>query len=530
MAARRLLVLVVLFCFAHSIEMSLLSYGENHWYYFEDPFEHFERFSTCLLLRYSPLNAFSHLARSRKKYIEAVRMLNKLTKRKDTLLLRCGDVEQNPGPCATQNKSMKSKSLKILHLNARSILCHLDDIQCLVNSKRPDILAICESWLSPTITDAEISLPGYSVHRADRSRSGGGVAIYVSDHLSVSPLSCGVTYGDVEALWLSISSFKSSLSCFAFGCMYRPPSAPSSSVSDLCSIMEFMLLSHKHVVACGDLNIDTSDSNHPFTRSLLNFMTSRHVSCPISHPTRISKSRCSVLDHFLTSSNVPISHSSVINWPISDHLPIVLCINWSIPNPPFKTVTRRSSKNFDPSSFNEDLVAVPWFLVELFDDVDDKVFTFNSLYNGVLDSHAPVKTVRVKKNCAPWISRSIRQEMDGRNKLLRKFLRTKSTSTWNEYKCQRNLVVQLQRKAKINYFHRLISKNSPPTTLWNTLKSLLPPSAQTSTWNALGSDHTSIANSLNEHFVSVCSSTPSLSSLLLFLLPFHNPIPVSHHS
>ena len=190
-----------------------------------------------------------------------------------------------------------------------------------------------------------------------------------------------------------------------------------------------------------------------------------------------------MLDHFLASSDVPISHSSVINWPISDHLPIiVLFIDWSIPNPPFKTITRRSFKNFDPTSFNEDLAAVPWFLIDLFDDIDDKVLTFNSLYCGVLDSHAPVKTVRVKKNCAPWISRSIRKEMDRRNKLLKCFLRSKSPSIWDEYKRQRNLVVCLQRKAKIEYFHRLISKNSSPTTLWNTLKSLRSPSTQTSSF------------------------------------------------
>ena len=439
-----------------------------------------------------------------------------------SLLLLSGDVELNPGPAcpdgapnrtsAAKRSKLASvkKTLKIIHLNARSILRHLDDVQCLVTLQRPDIVAVCESWLSPSIIDAEVSLTGYSLYRSDRSRSGGGVAVYVIDHLSVSQISSGASCGEVEALWLSISSFKSSLSSFAFGCMYRPPSAPSSSVSDMCNILESMLLSHKHVVACGDLNIDTSDSTHPLTKLLLNFITSRSMSCPISQPTRISASRCSVLDHFLTSSNVPISHSSVLNFHISDHLPIVLSIDWIVPDPPFKTITRRSFKNFDASAFNEDLNSVPWFILDLFDDVDDKVLAFNSLFGGVLDCHAPMKTVRVKKNCAPWISRSIRKEMDKRNKQLRRFLGSRLPSAWNEYKCQRNLVVNLQRKAKIDYYHRLISKNTSPATLWNTLKSVCPLSNHASNWDPLGSDHTSIANSLNDHFVSVSSSNVSL--------------------
>ena len=92
-------------------------------------------------------------------------------------------------------------------------------------------------------------------------------------------------------------------------------------------------------------------------------------------------------------------------------------------------------------------------------------FAFNSLFSGVLNCHALMKIVCVKKNCAPWISRFIRKEMDKR-KLLGRFLGSKSSSAWNELKCQRNLVVGLQRKAKINYFQHLISKNTSPATLW----------------------------------------------------------------
>ena len=333
--------------------------------------------------------------------------------------------------------------------------------------------------------------------------------MYVVDHLSVFTLSCDVSSGAIESLWLSISSFKSSPSSFAIGCLYRPPTAPSSSVSDLCFILESMLLSHSHFVACGDLNIDTSDSSHPHTRSFHNFISSRHLLCPISSPTCISDSRSSVLDHFVTSSEVPVYHSSVINWPISDHLPIVLLIDWSVPEPTFKTITKCSFKKFNHDTFNEDLTAVPWSLVDLFDDIDDKVFIFNSLFGAALDYHTPMKTVRVKKKCSPWISRCIRKEVDKRNKLLRLFHKSRSKSSWDDYKHQRNLVLGLQRKAKVEYFECLISKNATPSTLWRTLKSTLPQSVSSS-WNALGPDHVSIANSLNDHFISISSSKPSL--------------------
>lgn len=60
----------------------------------------------------------------------------------------------------------------------------------------------------------------------------------VVDHLSISTLSYGDSSADEEALWLSISSLKSPLSNFAFGCLYCPPRAPSS-IS--CFILQSML-------------------------------------------------------------------------------------------------------------------------------------------------------------------------------------------------------------------------------------------------------------------------------------------------
>jgi hypothetical protein len=150
--------------------------------------------------------------------------------------------------------------------------------------------------------------------------------------------------------------------------------------------------------------------------------------------------------------------------------------------------------------------------MNLFDDVDDKVFVFTSLFTDTLSYHAPIKTVRVKKNRAPWISKSIRDEMDKRNKLQKRFLSTRATSDWDEYKLQRNLVVALQHKAKIEYFRNLISKNASPTSLWNTLRNALPLSTSSHNWNSLGSDINSIANSLNDHFVNISSSNSSLPS------------------
>ena len=43
-----------------------------------------------------------------------------------------------------------------------------------------------------------------------------------------------------------------------------------------------------------------------------------------------------------------------------------------------------------------DLSEVPWSIIETVKDSDDAVFLWVSLYKGVADEHAPIKTRQVK--------------------------------------------------------------------------------------------------------------------------------------
>ena len=144
-------------------------------------------------------------------------------------------------------------------------------------------------------------------------------------------------------------------------------------------------------------------------------------------------------------------------------------------------------------------------MVDLFDDIDDKVSVFNIL----LEVYAPIKSVRGKKNPAPWILKPIQDEMDRRNGLLKLHRRNSSSFLWAQFKAQRNHVVFLQRQAKKEYFLRLTSTKTHPSTLWKSLK-LDCRNDQMDCWSSLNTDHNTIANALNDHFVSVSSkASPS---------------------
>ena len=112
-----------------------------------------------------------------------------------TLLLRCGGVERSPGPVAPAKKKQKKQKmgfLMVIHVNTRSLLRHLDDVAALIAAEHPHIIALSETWLDASVTDAEIHLLGYSLFRFDRYRCSGGIAVFCVNNVIRSLLNCGV--------------------------------------------------------------------------------------------------------------------------------------------------------------------------------------------------------------------------------------------------------------------------------------------------------------------------------------------------
>ena len=87
----------------------------------------------------------------------------------------------NTLPNVLNNTENSRNRIKLFHLNAQSIKSrnHIIQIRELVVNKKMDILAISESWLNSSTSNAEVEIIGYKLHRLDRlHKKGGGVCIY----------------------------------------------------------------------------------------------------------------------------------------------------------------------------------------------------------------------------------------------------------------------------------------------------------------------------------------------------------------
>ena len=73
--------------------------------------------------------------------------------------------------------------IKFGSLNVRSLVRKMGDIVTLLHCSDLEYLGLSESWLNFSISDNEIAIPGYTVHRFDRDagnamRGGGGLVVY----------------------------------------------------------------------------------------------------------------------------------------------------------------------------------------------------------------------------------------------------------------------------------------------------------------------------------------------------------------
>ena len=91
-----------------------------------------------------------------------------------------------------------------------------------------DVLALNETRLDENISNQDMFIQNYDLIRADRSRSGGGVCLYVKNSINYLNELVG---DNLEAIFMKV--FKPSSASFIVGAIYRHPSAFVDSFSNI---------------------------------------------------------------------------------------------------------------------------------------------------------------------------------------------------------------------------------------------------------------------------------------------------------
>ena len=129
-------------------------------------------------------------------------------------------------------------SLTVSSFNARSIFPKFEELCLILSVHNPDIICICETWLTPDILDPEIFLPNYSLFRKDCFlKMGGGVAIYAKACLSPLITSLPASSPTIEFILISINYLNVK---YFIGCFYHSPNHPQDSLHLLDVLSSFL--------------------------------------------------------------------------------------------------------------------------------------------------------------------------------------------------------------------------------------------------------------------------------------------------
>ena len=118
-------------------------------------------------------------------------------------------------------------------------------------------------------------------------------------------------------------------------------------------------------------------------RNLLDLMEIFGLDCLITKATRKMKTSETLLDLILTSNKKKTLVSDVVDTQISDHS-LVFTILRSRARSKIALSYAGSFKNFNRDKFIQDLQMAPFSIVDVFDEVDDKLYALNGLWTIVL--------------------------------------------------------------------------------------------------------------------------------------------------
>ncbi|KAJ8018258.1 LINE-1 reverse transcriptase-like [Holothuria leucospilota] len=409
-----------------------------------------------------------------------------------------------------QFECFNQKGLHFIHLNVRSLIPKLSELKLLAVRTKATIIALSETWLDDSVTNAEISIEGYSVLRRDRNRNGGGVCLYVSNKVAFNfrlDLNCDQT----EAVWVDLLLPKSKpitvCSC------YRPPddynfiSALEVTISHIRADCELIIL--------GDLNIDFLRKTGPLYDKLNCLLSTFACKQVIDSPTRVTDSCSSLLDHIICNNDNKLSQSGTISIGLSDHF-LIYCTRKRAHKKQVShhhnTIKVRSLKHYSKQSLVTAITTTDWSEVYC-SDVDKAWCVFKRIFTGLIDNIAPIKEIRLKKRTEPWMTSEILDSIRLRDQLLHRFKRDRNQDLYSTYTKIRNKVQRDVKHAKSKYFlDKIAEDKANPRKLWQHLKSLGYSSTPDEAQIVLNIDGEvcsapkGVANYINDFFTKISSS------------------------
>ena len=346
-----------------------------------------------------------------------------------------------------------SINMRVGCFNVRSCTHKTEFISDIIEESNIDILCITETWLhefgdEPILS--QLTPHGYDIKSSPRlGRRGGGIAFVYRNEISIAtPPNDHKTFESFEIAYFTFlaSSYKTLIAC-----IYRPPRSKSNKITsanfiaELQELFSYIASKSAHFIITGDFNVHFDSNASTETRNIKDLLSEYDLTQMVTVPTHRSNH---ILDWVVApSGNSNIQGINVIDKTISDHFLVLIEMNLQKQKKRLKTVCTRDMRHLNTDDFKRDLrIAMPPIYSTSIDNV-------NTALEATLDIHAPRTTRRIShRQPAPWFSISIKEARQTRRRAERRWRKTGLHIHKDIFITHRNIVTDLVRTLKRNYF------------------------------------------------------------------------------
>ena len=387
--------------------------------------------------------------------------------------------------------SLNTDDIAVPQLNIRGLQGKIEKLKWLLNEnfkgKEPDILLLCETWMSANSPD--ICLPNYKKIEARRQhKKGGGVCIFVSNRLTFRPRpDLHKNDTNFEHCIVEIKLKKHNL---LVGSVYRAPNCNQQDF--LTAYKEFVSglkeVPNSKLILGMDHNLDLLKNHlHNNTQEFININYDCDLFPVITKPTRITHTSATLIDNiFLDSLLTGNITNRIIVDDISDHLPVVTILEGINPSQRKRVqITSRDMRQKQLKALKIELTD-KLNSTELNGNVDTQFERVHGLILDSLDKHCPLRnrlihTAKIRKE--PWLTSGLVISINKQRKLYQNSIRYDATEKdIIMYKNYRNVLTKLKRITKISYYQMKCQEYKNNTQkLWNLVNSCIGKSNDKST-------------------------------------------------
>ena len=377
-----------------------------------------------------------------------------------------------------------SSDLSVIHFNIRGLMSKIGNLNHnLTNSfssNHPDIVLLCETWLSSK--SPKLAINGYNIERTDRlNKKGGGVAILISTRCKykrrkdLEQDNCP----SFESCFIELENWKSNL---IIGSVYHPPNTdPGNFIQNFNNISKICTTQKKCLLLGLDHNLDLLKADwHKPTQLFLETIYEVGMIPMITKPTRISSTTATLIDNILVDQRLTyISTSGVLIDNASDHLPCYTLL--SDINPSRKKQLEITSRDVRPKNIQalKEFLKIPGNLLPLNGTNTNEQFdNFHSQLEDAVNHFLPIWTRKILSRSVrrePWMTAGLLQCIQRNKELYKQMIKNRNdprrTTKYNDYN---NVLQCLKRFSKKTYYYdQCVQHKGNTSKLWKTINHVI---------------------------------------------------------